>query len=83
MICGHDIPEKLEGEIVDKLFDWLIDPKISVSTKNNCLFALENLCTKYPELKAELITCINDQKELNTRSFQKRADKVLANLTKP
>jgi hypothetical protein len=81
MICGPDLPENLEGEIVHKLFDWLIDPTTSVSTKNHCLFALENLCKKYPELKAELITCINDQKVLYSKDFQRRADKVLINLS--
>lgn len=82
MICGHNIPEDLEGEMVDKLFDWLMDPKISVSTKNNCLFALEKICEKYPELKEELIASVNDQLDLNTKNFRTRAEKLLARLAK-
>ncbi len=82
MLCGKNIPENIEGEIVDKLFDWLIDPKISVSTKNNCLFALEKICQKYPELKEELIASVNDQLDLNTKNFRTRAEKLLARLAK-
>ena len=82
LICGHDIPKSLEGEVVNNLFDWLLDPQKTVSTKNNCLFALENLCKKYPELKSEFIEVLKDQKELNSKDFKKRAEKTLERLAR-
>ena len=80
MLCAPKFPEAIEGELVTKLFDWLMDPKTSVSTKNHCLFALEKLCKKYPELKEEFSLSVRDQLELNTKDFRKRAEKVLARL---
>jgi len=80
LICGHNIPKEIEGQVVNLLFEWLLDPNKSVSTKNNCLFALENLFKKYPDLKEEFIATLNDQKELNTKDFNKRAKKALNRL---
>lgn len=78
--CGENLPEELEGELVNKLFEWLNDTKITVSTKNNSLFALENLCKKYPELREELVEMIYIQKDLSTKDFKRRAEKVLKRL---
>lgn len=80
LICGDNLPIELEGRIVNDLFNWLNDTKITVSTKNNSLFALENLSKKYPELKEELIELIRSQKEMSTNDFKKRAEKVLSRL---
>ena len=82
LVCGHDIPSEIEGEVVTKLFDWLMDPQKSVSTKNNCLFALEHLCKKYPELKDEFLIVLKTQKSINTKDFEKRVDKVLFDMSK-
>ncbi len=82
LICGDHIPEQLEGTIVNKLFEWLSSPTTSVSTKNNSLFALENLCKKYPELKSEYLAVVADQMDKNTNDFKKRAGKVLGRLHK-
>ncbi len=74
------IPDELEGEAVDIMFAWMLDPKILVSTKNFSLFALYNTCLNYGELKNELKVVIEDQLDKNSKDFKKRAMKVLKKL---
>ena len=77
-LCGaKNIPEAIEGELVDQLFEWLIDSKSSVSTKSFSLWALDQLCEKYPDLRIELNLAIQDQLELHSKGFKNRALKVL------
>ena len=49
-----ELPEKLEGEIMSALFEWLADPKVIVTTKHFCLKALYKLSLKYPEIPSKL-----------------------------
>lgn len=77
-LCG--IPKKIEGIVVDELFKWLLNPKITVSTKSYSLFALTNFATAHPEIKNELRLVVEDQLKKNSISFEKKAIKVLRNL---
>jgi hypothetical protein len=74
------IPEHLEGEVSTELFNWLLDPSISVSTKSYALTALCRLSDKHPELKNELKLVVEDQCDKNSVSFQKRAKRFLAEM---
>ncbi len=75
-----EIPQEIEGEAVTLMFNWLLDPKIIVSTKNYSLFALYNLTEKYADLKVELKEVIEDQLDKNSNDFKKRATKILQKL---
>lgn len=77
-LCG--IPKKIDGVVVDELFEWLMDPKITVSTKSYALYALNNFAIAHPEIKNELRLVIEDQLGKNSVSFEKRAMKVLEGL---
>lgn len=74
------IPEDMEGLVTDELFNWLLNPKLNVTTKCYAISALEKLAKKYPDLKSELTIAINDQIDKNSISFQQRAKRILANL---
>jgi hypothetical protein len=80
MICGNDLPQKLEGEIVDRLFHWLNTPGVSVTTKYYSMMALFNLLQKHPDLKNELKISITEQLTLNTANFKNCAKKFLVKL---
>ncbi len=80
MFFHAGIPEELEGEIINELFKWLMDPKISVSTKHYALLTLNNSVIKFPELKTELKVVIEDQLDKNTKAWKKMAIKVLNGL---
>lgn len=71
------IPEVIEGEVTDALFQWILDPKISTSTKSFAVLALYKQTQKYPELTNELQIVIEDQLHKNGSSFEKRAGKIL------
>jgi hypothetical protein len=75
-----EIPQEIEGDAVNIMFNWLLDPKIIVSTKNYSLFALYDLTKKYPDLKIELREVIEDQLNKNSNDFKKRAIKILQKL---
>lgn len=78
--CLAGIPEEIEGEVTDALFQWILDPKVSTSTKSFAVLALFNQTQKYPDLKPELRMVIEDQLDKNGSSFEKRAGKVLEEL---
>jgi hypothetical protein len=73
--CG--IPENLEGEIIEELFSWIMDSKVSVATKTNSMLALKKVLVKYPELENEFRLVIEDQLDKNSVSFRICAKKVL------
>ena len=76
LLCGNDLPKKIEGEIVDRLFYWLNTHGISVATKYYSMYALFNLCKKFPDLKNELQISLEEQAPLNTEMFKKHAIKL-------
>ncbi|MCG8476473.1 MAG: hypothetical protein MI784_13475 [Cytophagales bacterium] len=71
------IPEEIEGEAVDQLFEWLLDPKIKVATKAHSAHALFRMCKKYPELGSELRLALEDQRGKNTDAFRRLSVKLL------
>lgn len=77
-----DIPEDLEGELYDKCFHYLLDPKYPTAIKAFSISILEKTAHKFPELKHELITAIEDQYDHCTVGFQNRARKILKRLQK-
>lgn len=74
-LCG--IPLEMEGTIIDELFQWLMDPRISVSTKSYALSALFDFTQQQPDLKSELRLVLEDQLHKNSVSFEKHALKLL------
>jgi hypothetical protein len=74
------IPEEIEGEVTDALLQWILEPKISTSTKSFAVLALFNQTKKYPDLKTELRIVIEDQLDKNGSSFEKRAGKIMLKL---
>lgn len=74
------VPDKIEGDAINEMFKWMLDAKISVSTKNYSLSALYNLSSKHNDLKRELKIVIEDQLDKNSSSFEKKARKILEKL---
>lgn len=68
----HTIPEKYEGEMLDFCITMLESPKEPVAVKANCMTIIFNLLPKYPELKSEIFTIIEDQIPYNSVGFKSR-----------
>jgi hypothetical protein len=78
LIAG--VPPENEAQAIDLSFQWLMDPGITVTIKSRALFVLFRLTEKYPELKNELVLCLEDQIDKHSKDFRKRALKVLNEL---
>ncbi len=68
----HTIPEKYEGVVLDFSLSMIESPKEPVAVKANCMTIVFNLIPKYPELKNEIFSIIEDQIPFNTVGFGAR-----------
>ncbi len=78
----HGLPngEKLQSQLLEITFNWLLDPKESIAVKANSLTVLHRFCKIHPELENELRAIIADQYERSTAAFQSRAKHILRDL---
>lgn len=75
-----DIPERYHGEVMNLCFDYVQDPGEKVAVKAYSLTILETLSKKYPDIKQELKTIIEDRWNYETAAFHSRAKKILKKL---
>jgi len=66
--------------VVEKLFDWLIDPKVLVAVKVFAAEALFNLRTRYPWISEELKEQVKFLMRDGSAAMQARGKKLLAKL---
>ena len=76
------VPQENEGKAIDLLFHWLLSNQTNVTTKSRSLSVLFKLTQKYPELKNELVFSLKDQMHKCTKSFEKKANKILIEMSK-
>lgn len=73
-----DIPEYLQGEVMNTCFDFLADPNEAVAVRVFSMTVLDNLSKHYPEIRQELVAIIEDQLEQGcTAAFKARAKTIL------
>ena len=66
--------------IVEKCFDWMIDPKILIAVKVFSAETLFNLRSRYPWIKEELANQLKFLMRNGTAAIQTRGKKLLAKL---
>jgi hypothetical protein len=71
------IPEEIEGEAVEALFQWLMDPKVLLSTRLFAMVALDKICLQHPELRHELQLVLERIVLENSGSLEKKALAIL------
>ena len=74
------IPAEHEAAAVEISFQMLSSATLGVHSKTCALRLLEGLVKTYPDLKQELKLILEEEKERNTPSFKKRAEKLLVRL---
>lgn len=74
------IPEKLQGPVMNICFDYISSPDEAVAVKAFALTILENLSKKYPEIRSELKTIIEDRWDYESAAFRARGKKILKGL---
>jgi hypothetical protein len=71
-----EIPEEVIGELSDYCFSVLLSSKETVAVKVYAMQIAANACKRYPELKSELLSCIEMEMSKNTIAFFARAKRV-------
>lgn len=75
-----EIPEKYQGQVMDRCFEYIADPREKAAVKAFSLTVLENLAQLYPEIRPELKTIIEERMDTETAAFTSRARKILRKL---
>lgn len=78
LIAG--IPTEQETSAINLCFEWLMAAKTNSTIKTRCIWLLQRLAKKYPDLKNELTLCILAQKDKYSQDFERRAIKILKEL---
>lgn len=76
----NEIPEELEGELLDNCFKYLQNSHEEIAVKALSLTIAGKLCEKYPDLKNELKLVVEDQIEYSNPSFKVRVKRIFASL---
>ncbi|MCF8378837.1 MAG: hypothetical protein K9H49_04620 [Bacteroidales bacterium] len=82
ILMRTEIPEKLQGPLIDICFQWLSGNDQPVAIKVYAMQIIENHLKLYPELAYELREVIEDQWERNSVGFKSRGRMVLRGLGK-
>lgn len=77
-----DIPEALEGQLLNSCFIMLNDRSEPVAIKMFSMVVLFNLALKYPDIKHELADTIRTQMPYSTPGFKNRGEKILQHLAR-
>lgn len=75
-----EIPEKYHGDVMNICFDYVQSPDEAIAVKAFSLTVLYKLSQKYPDIKQELKTIIEDRWDYETAAFHSRARKILKKL---
>ena len=78
-----NIPEEIEGELLDKCMNYLVDTKQAVAIRCFSMTVIDKIVSRFPELAPEVIEIINDQLEHPcTAGFKVRAKRTLHSMNK-
>ena len=77
-----EVPAPFEGQVMSVCFDVISSPSEKPAVKAFALTVLENLSTKYPEIKDELVITIETQWPHASAAFRSRGKKILDHLKK-
>ncbi|MDA9775693.1 hypothetical protein N9B59_00685 [Flavobacteriales bacterium] len=77
-----EIPEENQASIIDSCFELLVEKKSAVAVKAFSLGVLENMVKLYPELKNELISCIELLLPTASSGLKNRGKHILKRLSK-
>ena len=80
ILAFSEINEIATGDFLNTCFEWLMSKSIPVAVKSNCISILVNLSKIYPELKQELIACLETEQENNSAAFKGRMNQVIHQL---
>lgn len=69
-----------EGEVLDRLFDFLLDPNSKVALKVYAMYLLVDFIQIYPELEGELLAILEKNQELESPAYRSAMRTVIKRL---
>ncbi len=72
-----DVPEALQGKLMDICFGYVQEPTTPIAIKAFALTVLHNLSKQYPDIRQELYTVIEERLPYESAAFLSRARKIL------
>jgi hypothetical protein len=82
MLVRYEIPEKLQGLLIDECFSYLVSEHYPVAVKAHAMQIIYQHVLLYPELKLELTTVLRDQAENNSVGFNSRGKRLIRQMEK-
>jgi hypothetical protein len=82
LLCRYDIPEEEQGLLIDLCFSYLVSELYPLAVKAHAMMIIYNHVLKYPELKDEFITVMQDQIDNNSVGFKSRARNLIKQMEK-
>ncbi len=80
ILSKQNIPENLQGELLNHCFDFVLSPQEPVAVKANALQVIANHLKYYPDLKNELKAIIDNQRDKTTIAFWAKGRKILTKI---
>ncbi|MDQ3048738.1 MAG: hypothetical protein M3R27_14405 [Bacteroidota bacterium] len=77
VLAAHEIPEKLQGKLINVCFELILSPLEPVAVKTFSLQCIANVAKHHPELIHELKAVIQDQLPKTTAAFHARSKNIL------
>ncbi|MGL1885207.1 MAG: hypothetical protein OCD76_01735 [Reichenbachiella sp.] len=81
LLQDYQIPENLQGSLITRCFDLLVDHNVPVAIKAFSMTVVANHCNQYPELKPELKMVIEELLTNPTPGILSRGSKILKRIS--
>jgi hypothetical protein len=81
-LAETEIPEYLQGRVLQLCFDYLLDPKVAVAIRVHAMQAIFNISKNEPDLLMELLEVILEWMPYGSAGFNSRGRKILKDIGK-
>ncbi len=82
ILAGLEIPEALQGHVLDICFDYLLSQKTEVAVKAHAMQVVFNISKNEPDLLSELKMVIEEQMPYSSAGFKSRGKRILKDIDK-
>ena len=82
ILSSQDVPERLQGYLLEICFDFLMSTKVPVAIKVHAMQVIFNISQNEPDLLNELRMVIEEQMPYGTTGFKSRGRKILKRIGK-
>lgn len=82
MLAGIDIPERLQGVLLELCFDYLLSPKTPIAVQAHSMQVIYNISQNEPDLLNELKMVIEERLPYGSAGFKSKGKKLIKAINK-